>query len=333
MKFVENLQDLSNYKPSQKIQYVCPNCSKLRSNYVSNFLNGKPLICNYCKAKKLIYEKKKQTMKSHFGENFKDVINEKRKQTCQNKDWSEKTKKQEQTCLKKYGVKNPGAWRSGKLKAKQTSMQRYGVAHYQQSQEAKNRKRKLSLSQYGIESYFQSEDFKKKKEQTVLRKYKVRHPMQNPEINKKRQNTFLKRYGPYYLNLKQRYVVDNEYFDSAWELATWLYCKVKNISITRNPCVFEYEFEGRIHKYYPDFKIEDQLVEIKGPRFFSVWGNTTSELINPFLKIQTGQEEAKHQCGLQNNVEFWSIREMQPILEFVREAYGKNFKATFKKFK
>ena len=157
--------------------------------------------------------------------------------------------------------------------------------------------------------------------------------MQNSEINKKRRKTFLDRYGPYYLNLKQRYCADGEYFDSAWELAVWLYCTSKNISIIRNPCVFEYNFEGEKHSYYPDFQIEDLLVEIKGPHFFSIWGNTSSELINPFCEVQTGQEEAKHQCGLQNNVEFWSVKEMQPILDFVKSKYGKNFKRVFKRSK
>ena len=145
---VDNLENLSNYPSNQKIKYICPGCHKERINYVSNFGLNKPLLCNYCKARstwkqkskeetQAIHEKKKETMKKHFGEDYFDIINEKRKKTSRNRDWSEKLKKQEQTCLEKYGVKNPGAWKEGKLKACKTSQLRYGADHYQQCEEAK----------------------------------------------------------------------------------------------------------------------------------------------------------------------------------------------------
>lgn len=53
--------------------------------------------------------------------------------------------------------------------------------------------------------------------------------------------------------------------DSTWELAYVIYCLDHGIQIRRNSQGFEYTFEGKLHKYYPDFILEDgSYVEIKG---------------------------------------------------------------------
>jgi len=54
------------------------------------------------------------------------------------------------------------------------------------------------------------------------------------------------------------------YCDSSWELAYVMYCKDNNIDIARNKSFFEYEWNNNIHKFYPDFIVEGNLVEIKG---------------------------------------------------------------------
>ena len=53
--------------------------------------------------------------------------------------------------------------------------------------------------------------------------------------------------------------------DSSWELAFVIYHLDHKIPFIRNKQAFEYEFEGKTHKYYPDFIYEDgTYVEIKG---------------------------------------------------------------------
>lgn len=53
--------------------------------------------------------------------------------------------------------------------------------------------------------------------------------------------------------------------DSSWELAWVIFNLEHNISFTRYSGFFEYEFEGKKHKYYPDFLMTDgTIVEIKG---------------------------------------------------------------------
>ena len=53
--------------------------------------------------------------------------------------------------------------------------------------------------------------------------------------------------------------------DSSWELAWVIYNLEHDIKFKRNTEGFEYEYLGKIHKFYPDFILEDgSYVEIKG---------------------------------------------------------------------
>lgn len=55
--------------------------------------------------------------------------------------------------------------------------------------------------------------------------------------------------------------------DSSWELAFVIYHLDHKIPFVRNREGFKYEFEGKIHRYYPDFIYEDgTYIEIKGRR-------------------------------------------------------------------
>lgn len=52
--------------------------------------------------------------------------------------------------------------------------------------------------------------------------------------------------------------------DSSYELVWVIYMLDHNISFERNKTGFEYSFDEKIYKYYPDFKIGDMYIEIKG---------------------------------------------------------------------
>ena len=52
--------------------------------------------------------------------------------------------------------------------------------------------------------------------------------------------------------------------DSSWDLAFLIYSLEHNIPIIRNTESFNYIFNGKIHKYFPDFKINENYIEIKG---------------------------------------------------------------------
>lgn len=52
--------------------------------------------------------------------------------------------------------------------------------------------------------------------------------------------------------------------DSTYELVYLIYNLDNKINIKRNEETFNYEFENKIHKYLPDFKIDNNYIEIKG---------------------------------------------------------------------
>lgn len=55
------------------------------------------------------------------------------------------------------------------------------------------------------------------------------------------------------------------YCGSTYELAFLVYCIDNNIKIERNFDYFTYDYDGKVHKYYPDFKINNRTyIEVKG---------------------------------------------------------------------
>lgn len=54
------------------------------------------------------------------------------------------------------------------------------------------------------------------------------------------------------------------YCDSSWELAWVIYNLEHNISFERNKKGFEYVYENKTYKYYPDFILGENYIEIKG---------------------------------------------------------------------
>ena len=54
------------------------------------------------------------------------------------------------------------------------------------------------------------------------------------------------------------------YCRSTWELAWLCYQLDNDIKVSACEENFEYMVDGKIHKYYPDFKIGDDFIEIKG---------------------------------------------------------------------
>lgn len=72
------------------------------------------------------------------------------------------------------------------------------------------------------------------------------------------------------------------YCGSTYELVYTIYNLDHNISFERNTIGFPYEFNGKVHHYYPDYKTPDGYVEIKG-----YW----SELVD--IKLSAVQEPIK----------------------------------------
>lgn len=96
--------------------------------------------------------------------------------------------------------------------------------------------------------------------------------------------------------------------DSSWELAWIIYQKEHNIQFTRYSGYFEYEFEGKLHKYYPDFELIDgTIVEIKGADKTLQWKAKLEQFPKDKTLVILNKESIK------------------PYLDYAINKYGKDF--------
>lgn len=148
---------------------------------------------------------------------------------------------------------------------------------------------------------------------------KVTNPSQLPQVKKKiAQNRKNKRI------FSTNYKYNNIIFDSSYELCYYIWLSDNGIYFEYQPqnCSFVYEYEGEIHTYFPDFKIGDRIVEIKGLHFFKNH-DINEVMINPYNRKYDGLVEAKHQCMIKNGIEL--LTDCEKYIKYVKNKYGKNF--------
>ena len=94
--------------------------------------------------------------------------------------------------------------------------------------------------------------------------------------------------------------------DSTWELAFIVYHLEHNILFERNKEYFPYLYEGKEHNYFPDFKIGNEYIEVKG-------------YVDEVVKAKIEQfPKDKKLVMLQYN-------EMKPMIDYCIEKYGNNY--------
>ena len=213
--------------------------------------------------------------------------------------------KRKQNCLEKYGVDNPMKRQDVIDKINKSKEEKYGdmETYYRiTSEKVLNTKKKKyggkPTSEKAIETARKlcaSEEFKKRRRETCLRKYGT--------------ETFLPR--------RFLYIYEDLHFDSSWELAYYIYLKDNNIEFEYKPSPLEYmNDDGKISKYYPDFLVNGQYIEIKGDHLISENGNLTS----------FGRENVNKTEFLKSiNVKYLLNNDLKPIISYVKNNYGKNF--------
>jgi len=92
--------------------------------------------------------------------------------------------------------------------------------------------------------------------------------------------------------------------DSSWELAWVIFHLDHKIKFERNNESFEYVYLNKLQKYYPDFKIDECYIEIKG------W--------------MTAQVKAKIE-QFPKEIKLLQKKDMNHIFEYVYGKYGKDF--------
>ena len=158
----------------------------------------------------------------------------------------------------------------------------FGCTHPSKSVEIKDKIKETNIERYDVDNVFKSEEIKEKIKQTNLDKYGVEYYSQSENFHKTKLS---------------RYRYDNISFDSSYELCFYKFCKDRNLNIIRNTEFLVYFYNGIEHHYFPDFKINNRYIEIKGLHFFE-----NNKLINPYDRNQDDFYEAKYQCMIDNNV-------------------------------
>lgn len=236
--------------------------------------------------------------------------------------------KKKRTFELKYGSYEEG-YKACREKAERTNIEKYGGIAPLQNKVILEKFLKTNNERYGGNSPSQNEIVKQKQIETTLKNWGFRSSAQNEIVKEKSKQTCLKNFGVetgfltkkcFDSHSRCKYEFEDERFDSSWELALWVYAKDHNEEIEREPCQFEYEFEGKKHFYYPDFLYKGGLVEVKGPQFFK-----DDKMICPFDRSQDELFQAKYECMKKNGVKIFSTDEIRVCRDYIKKAYGNDF--------
>lgn len=284
-------------------------------------------------------KKRLETKRKHLKEDpsFKEKIIQKSVETRKKNNGEDYTgrAKWRKTCKKNYGVENPWQVESVKDAIRKHNVEVYGVEHYSSTKECRDKVESTCIKEYGSSCYFGSEEGKAKLKQKNIDEHGVEHTWQRKDVKEKIRATNRELYGVDYpvqnpeirSQWQKRYTFEGIAFDSAPELAFYIWLKDNNIEFEYQPNIaFSYEFEGKTRKYEPDFKIGDMLFELKGDHFFSEDG----KMINPYDRSQDNLYEAKHKCMLMNNIVILKSAEYCIFVKYVVEKHGENYLKTFK---
>lgn len=172
-----------------------------------------------------------------------------------------------------------------------------------------------------ITSISQIQQIKDKKEQTALKKYGVKNTflVKDNNGNEKREKTYLELYG-YDHPTMVKYKYKNQYFDSSWELAYYIWLTDNHINFEYHPQPIPYYWSGdnKTHNYYPDFKLNNKdYVEIKRPDLYENMKNNIGS-----------KENAKYNKMIGLNVKIYT--DCKKFLTFVENHYGKDYLKLFK---
>lgn len=285
------LQVFSTYKLIQKVQFICTECGKLETIQLRS-QRIYPQFCVNCS--------RKHTFLDKYG--IESV--------GQSKEFLERAKR---TCKERYGVENPFQSKIIKEKIQETCLKKYGVTNPRKNIEIINKAKETCIERYGVDNPAKVDIVKDKMQKTCLERYGVKNASQSEYIKNKKKETLYKNYGVYH-PMSGRYIYNNEYFDSSWELAFYIYHLMNGDKIIREPKAISYMYNNELHNYYPDFEVNGDLYEIKGNHLI----NSNGELTNIFSEDQDDILKEKYKCMIQNNVILITKKEIKVYMDFIK---------------
>lgn len=239
-------------------------------------------------------------LKRKYGENYKEELDKKTKETK----------------FKKYGSNH---FKENAQKAKEATLKKWGTLSTYKMAEIKE----------GTDEFFKErqkqgvinklgEDFGKIRTAKAMETKEKKYGDKNYNNPNKTKETLFKRYGVYNgFALTGLYFYDNKYFDSSWEVAYYFYLKENNVDFIYHPTEYRIPYTdmfGKQHTYEPDFLVNGGLIEIKGPQFFDKNGN----YINPYNQEYNYLIEEKFNVIKNNNIKILQKEELKPIFNFCK---------------
>lgn len=302
-----SIEEIQPLKHLSIVSYKCQNCGKDVTIRVKALKDKKrsTLKCTSCY--------KKETMIKKYG-------------TTSNFGRKEVQEKSQNSLQERYGGKTPLQCKNIKEKYEQTCLEKYGSISPLGNDEIREKIQQTSLKKYGKKTPLENKIILQKTFQTIKEKYGVDNifmieKFRNPEKRKETISNFPKEK---LLDIRKKqskkYYYDNLYFNSSWELAFWIYSKDNNKKIKYEPTHFEYYYDNKKHYYYPDFQVDDELIEIKGDHFFE-----NGKMICPFDRTLDGLYETKHQCMIKNHIKILKNDDLLDIFNYIDNKYTKDF--------
>lgn len=230
------------------------------------------------------------------------------------------------TNLEKYGYEEIFSDPDIQEKSRETCLEKFGYEYPNSNPDVQHIRKQQLFELSGVTNVFQLNEVKLKIRQTCLNKYGVTHPSQVPEIQRK--------------IISGKYIFNNIKFDTLPELAFYIYLKdfKVNFEYHNSDYWFDYEFNNKIYRYFPDFKIGTIFFEIKGDQFFEN-KDQNNKMICPYhnkswtderYQLECQKYEAKHQCMLKNSVVILTSVKYSKYLNYINAKYGKNYLKQFR---
>ena len=237
---------------------------------------------------------------------------------CKNKDekfWN----KVQNTCECRYGVRNPFQSDEVKKSIKELHMNNLGVPYPMMSNEVRRKSQDTCIDKYGYSNVMMSPEIQKKAQETTFNHFGVYHTFKSEIFKEKARKTCIEKYGvdnfsksKFFTGYVKRIYHNGIWFDSSWEIKVYDFLTDNKIPFEYHIEPIPYEYDGHTHYYFPDFKVNEIIVEVKGEQFFRINKSTGKEEMfcpyrypdwtNEYYEWKCGLYEAKHQCMLSHDV-------------------------------
>ena len=145
-------------------------------------------------------------------------------------------------------------------KIKQTNLDRYGTENPSSNEQVKQKRINTMLERYDVAHNFVGWEDK------IEAKYGVRNAAHIPDIAEKLCNNRFKKRHPYVLS-DETIIYLQGYEPYGFSHLKKLYLESEILYKKRDMPTIWYEYEGKTHRYYPDFAISNTtlVIEIKSP--------------------------------------------------------------------